>query len=749
MSKKQAEQIANLSERYDTATRKLWLEKQQEGYDFRMGDQLSKDQKEKIRASGMPDFVIDMISPQIRMIKYFITANNPRWNAVGVDGSDIDIAHVFSAMIDYMWYTSKGKLEFSKIIDNTLSRSIGYFHFYEDPDMDQGMGEVVFESLQPKNVKIDPESTDLLFRDAGGIMIEYEMARYQLMNKLPKYRTKIKKAQSTGAFSFPAYSGRDLGESSTVQKEDYQEPIDPETGEDSDMVRFRRYYKKIRSPFVKVFVKIPPGEAEIKEIQKVVDMRMKEVQAEISVQVLEQEAALQASLEAGEIIQERFDLELENAKKKASAAIEQEVERIRSRLVDEKSVITIHVVPEKEYEILIKNKKIKDNIVYEKKYSETRIKIEVTVDDQFLYEDILNISEYPVIPLPFEHTGTPYPASAVDPLKGKAQEITKAHQIAIHHANVSSNSIWLAPKGLIENKQTWEQYASSAAAVLEYNDDGSGRKPERSFPLPINNAFYTILQEAKGDLEYSAMVNSSMMGDATKQPEPFRGMLANDEFGTRQIKSWVDNVLNPVLEHVGLVFQQMSQNFYTFNKIFRIVQPNTVGDLEVKEVEINNPIYSDFKNAIGKYNDYASAKFDVRLIAGSTMPVNRWALLNEYERWAEKGLIPPGAFLAETDLPNKEKLIEKMDRERQLERENEALQEEVKQKDGDIDTLKRQNIQKDMKVRVAAMETELRKSLVDQKGHSEVEKKKLTIGVNQAINELNDEVSEKTEKKEE
>ena len=99
MSKK-AELLANISLRYDTATRKTWLEKEQKSYDFRMGDQLSKTQKDAKKKSGMPDFIIDMISPQIRMLKYFITANNPRWNAVGVEGSDMDIAFVFSSMID-------------------------------------------------------------------------------------------------------------------------------------------------------------------------------------------------------------------------------------------------------------------------------------------------------------------------------------------------------------------------------------------------------------------------------------------------------------------------------------------------------------------------------------------------------------------------------------------------------------------------------------------------------------------------
>ena len=735
MADKKAELLAQISERYDTSARKAWLQREQTSYDFRWGDQLSNKQKKTLQDSGFPDFIIDMISPQVRMLKYFITAGNPRWNAVGVEGSDIDIAFVFSSMIDYFWYISSGKLEFSKIIENTLTRSVGIFHLYEDPDLDQGMGEVVFESLEPINVKVDPASTDLLWRDAGGIMVEYKMARYQLMNKLPKFKNQIK-AASSGSYSNPSYSQRDLEDTITSQKEDYEEPINPETSEDDDMLAYRKFYTKIRVPFVKLYVKIPPDEEEIEVIQNEVDAYLKELTAEIEVQTLEKLTELKKAFEAGEIIEERFKLNAEKIQEESQQIIQTEINKIKSKLIDEKSKIDTYAVPEKEYKELIKVPDIKDNIVYKKDYFETKIKQQCAVEDKFLYERTMNISEYPVIGLPFEHTGTPQPCSAVDPLKGKQQEITRAHQILIHHANVSSNATWLAPKGMIDDKKHWEQYGSSASAVLEYNDDGTGRKPERSYPLPLNNAFFTLVQAGKQDIEYQSLINSSMMGDATKQPEPYRGMLANDEFGSRQIKSWMTNTLNPVLEHVGKVYQQMSQNFYTFNKVFRIVQPNTVGDLEAKEVEINNPIYGDYKTAIGKYNDYSSAKFDVRFIGGSTEPINRWALLQEYERYVDKKIISTRAFLVESDLPHKEKLIEEMDQIIQLQRAVEERDNKIEQLTGDVETLSRQNLQKDIKVKSSSIETELRKDAMGLEKDMEVASEKITLHTNQAIKEI-------------
>ena len=46
------------------------------------------------------------------------------------------------------------------------------------------------------------------------------------------------------------------------------------------------------------------------------------------------------------------------------------------------------------------------------------------------------------------------------------------------------------------------------------------------------------------------------------------GLLANDEFGTRRLKSWMSSIVEPCLEHLGRVFQQTAQKHYTIDKVF-------------------------------------------------------------------------------------------------------------------------------------------------------------------------------------
>ena len=91
--------------------------------------------------------------------------------------------------------------------------------------------------------------------------------------------------------------------------------------------------------------------------------------------------------------------------------------------------------------------------------------------------------------------------------------------------------------------------------------------------------------------------------------------------------------------------------------MFKPEQGQTQG--EVQEVSINIPIYNDFGKVVERFNDYASAKFDVRIIAGSTQPLNRWALLEEYFKWYQAGLIDDVAMLEQTDIRNKKQLLQR------------------------------------------------------------------------------------------
>ena len=709
-NKKRAQVNKQLWERANNSHRQRWQTLSQKGFDFYLNEQLSKREVDSLEEAGMPTFTINRVTPIVEIMKYFVTANNPRWKAVGATGDDVDTAQVHSDIADYCWYLSNGKSLYSQIVLDSLTKGIGYFLVDVDKDADRGMGEVNFSRIDPYDVYVDPASRDFLFRDATFVMIRKNLSRSSLINMLPEHEAKIKRvAKSTNVVS---YSQRDTEESYSIQPEDITMGVNLEA-EDDDVIPYYETYSKKKFAYRNVFIRVTPPPAELAVIKEQVEEKISDFQKEIEVGLKEKELQLQQAVEAGEMIPDRAQLEMEKAQKMAAQAIEEQRMQLMSEAQDAATIVKQRVMSEKDYQILISSNEAKNNVVDAIKFYENRIVLTCTVgDDVFLYEYTLPISEYPIIPVPYMYTGTPYAMSAVIPLIGKQQEINKAHQIMLHNANLASNLRWMYEEGSVPEEE-WEQYSSSPGALLKYRQGFT--PPTPVLPAPINNAFYTITQEGKADAEYISGVPSAMMGFTQEQPETYRGLLANDEFGTRRLKAWMGSIVEPCLEHLGKCFQMIAQNHYSIEKVFRIVQPEAgqSPQEQEKEVRVNIPIYNDYGAAIGKYKDYASARFDVRVVSGATMPVNRWALLEEYFRWFQAGLIDDIAMIAETDIRNKKGIVERKSMYAQMQSQISSMEESIKDSEGTIETLERQLVQAGIKMKVGEAGNEIRKDVLE------------------------------------
>ena len=698
-----------LWDRSNSTDRSKWRSKSQKGYDFYLDEQLTMDEEKSLEESGMPTFTINRILPIIEIMKYFVTANNPRWKAVGATGDDTDIAQVHSDISDYCWHLSNGNSIYGQVVLDSLVKGVGYFLVDVDQDADHGKGEVTFSRIDPYDVFVDPTSRDFLFRDAGFIMVKKSLSKTQLKNLFPQHAAKINKIKATSDYS-ASYTQRDVESSKITQPDDVSFGLNPK-GEEEQIIAYYENYSKIKVPFVNAFIRIPLTDEQEAQLKESVQVQLQEFQAEVEVQLQEKIMSIQESLQAGEIIQERADLEVKKAQDMMQTALAEKQQELMTAAQEEMTRVEQVVMRKEEFDSMMKGRQFKSSVVDFVNFHETRIKLVCSVgDDVFLYEYELPITEYPIIPIPYLYTGTPYPMSAVMPLIGKQQEINKAHQIMVHNANLASNLRWLYEEGSVDEEE-WEQYSSSPGALLKYRQ--GFQPPTPVLPAPINNAFYTITQEGKQDAEYISGVPSAMMGFTQQQAETYRGLLANDEFGTRRLKSWMATIVEPALEQLGKCFQMVAQRHYQIDKVFRIVQPEAGQEPDTeKDVRVNIPIFNDYGKAIGKWMDYESARFDVRIVAGATLPLNRWALLEEYFRWFQAGLIDDIAMIAETDIRNKKQLVDRKSLYSQLQSQLEQLSEAMKDKEGTIETLERQLVQAGIKMKVQQGETEVRKDVL-------------------------------------
>ena len=707
---KKADQVRQLYNMSNTWTRKQWEYINQKGYEFAHDEQLSQDEKNSLEEQGMPTFVINRILPVVEMLNFYATANNPRWQAIGVEGSDTDVAAVMSDLCDYIWGLSDGNTLYGNAINDCVTKGVGYLMVSVDKDMDSGMGEVVISQPEPFDIYIDPKSRDMLFQDAAFILIRKVLPKNHLAKLFPAHKRKIANA-SSDENAQRSWSARSLGDkeqklfafNDTTEQSNMAVEAD---GDQDELSEYFEIYEKIKVSYMSVFYRIPPSPEVLEQIKQQAEVAMKEMEEELQVKFLETQKSMQEAVMKGDMIPERMQLELQREQKMMQNQLQAFYQETVSNLQNEASQIENTIVSEKEFKILLQNEEIAKNIVDQVQFYDVRVKQIVAVGDKILFEQVLpdTVKDYPLIPFHYKWTGTPYPISAVSPLIGKQQEINKAHQIMVHNASLGSSLRWMYEEGSIDAEE-WEKYSSSPGALLPIRP--GVERPTPVMPAPLSSAFFQIVQQGKSDMEYLAGIYSSMMGDSGGASETYRGMLALDEYGTRRIKQWMNTSIEPALKKLGNVVLQFAQSTYTAYKRFRIIQPSAI--TEERQVEINIPIYNDMGEAIGKSMDVRELKYDIRIISGSTLPVNRWAYLEELKQLMQMGVIDDIALLAETDLKNKENIIKRKSLYSQLQSQLGSLQEALKDKEGTIETLERQLVQAGIKQKVMQADVEISK----------------------------------------
>lgn len=686
-----------------------WREDSQESYDFSLGDQLTEKELNDLRKAGMPTFIVDKISQSVEVLKYFITANNPEFTAIGTELSDDRLAQVHQAVLKHIMYISGFKGVFGNVVSDALSKSVGYLMCYIDPDLDNGNGEVLIRNLNPWDVYPDPSSVDIMYRDAEYILVRKLFTKNTLINMLPDYESVIKKA-IPGDINKEDYSGKDSDESNSIQPWDISNTIDKEGSTQTLIDYYEKYFKK-RVKYWTLTIREELDKSQLEQVNKNIEAEMANFQKQIMTEVESKSIDIKDAMKRGDISKERAEFDLRQLQEQAAQMIEQHRTDLVNQVVASISKTEVRVISDDEYKLLIKNKDLKDRIIKAVDYWETRIGVIASVGaDTFLYETTLPISDYPIVPIPYTHTGTPYPISAVRKVVGKQREVNKTHQLMVYNATLGSSLRWEHEQGAIPDEEEWDAKSSVPGARLVYNKGFNPPTPVQ--PMQLNSAFYDIATKGERDIEEGLGVSPFSMGTEVPSHIPYRGLLQWDEASTRRIRAWVTNILEPAIEQFGKVLTQLAQYHYDTEKVIRLVDPDTSN---VEEYKINVPVYDSLGSVVSRYNDYQSTRFDVRIVSGSTLPKNRRMEAAEVMEYYKLGVVDDIALLASSSIPNKEAIIARKSMYSHLKSMNDALEQQVKEMAGTIETLKRQLVQAGIKVQVKEADAELSKIVADHK----------------------------------
>ena len=351
---------------------------------------------------------------------------------------------------------------------------------------------------------------------------------------------------------------------------------------------------------------------------------------------------------------------------------------------------------------------------------QTRIKVTASLGQVLLYETILDTDTYPIVPIPNIWTNTPYPKSDVNKVKDMQRLLNKLFSLALSHAQTSAGLKLLVPQGSVESISQLEKDWANPNAVIEY--DPSYGEPHFPSPQPLTSQFYALINQVERYIDLNFGVPELLQGFKEGAPQSVRGTMLLAQMGEGRGASKLRDI-EMALQQLGKVLYQMSKEHYTFEKKFRIVQPNN----DITQFAINNRLYDDKTKELVKIeNDITAGQFDVRIISGSTMPNNKHAEYQMYLEAYQLGLIDRTEALKKTEIFDKEGVLQRTGEVQQMQGIIKQLQDQIKILSGDLQTAQRESMSDRKRVEVQKFKSELDKVVTGTKAQQKVDTERKT-----------------------
>jgi hypothetical protein len=669
------DETLDLFDKY-SSKRDTWAQQAKEDKEFRLGKQWSKSQRQTLEARGQAPIVINRVHPAVESAKSMLTANRPSFRAAPREDSDNKVAQVMSALLSYMYDISDGRTVIRQAVDDYYVMGVGYINVYQDPMMDMGKGEVCFHDVDPLDVYVDPNSRHRFFDDAENIIVSKLFTKEQAKKVWPMYSKAIDNASDESG------SRIDWNAPDTGREDDGEVQFPEDVGRlnNQDYIRgYERYYKVDVMEY-RTFEKFSGKE----ELLSEEDFQS---YSERPAWIIEGNILTDAE-QAGKLYQQLVEM-------KQNQQLQQAQEMQQMGYDESAELPEVEVNAEQiTYKDLIEQNQI--DIV---KVTIKKVKQCIIIGDKHLYSRILPLEDYPIIPIMNVHTRTPYPVSDVRMIKGLQEYINKTRSLIIAHATTSTNTKILVPEGSVDMKDFEEKWSQPGVAIAYDPTDGA---PMPVQPTPLPNELYQNELTAKNDIDHALGLYEMMMGNSQAAPQTYKATISIDEFGQRKMKSKLADI-EAALTRAGQVAISLMQQLYTTQKIFRVVQPNN----SLSEYVINKRLVDDKSGEIKVMNDITIGRYDVIVVAGSTLPSNRYAELEFYMDAYQKGIIDREEVLKKTEVFDMEGVMQRTDMIAKLQQALQQAQEENKKLKGDMQTRDREAVNLKKKVEVEKFKGDL------------------------------------------
>lgn len=648
--------------------RSSWATRAQEDRKFRYGEQWSEEDIIKLNARGQAPVVVNRVHPAVEAAKAMLTANKPSFRVSPREDSDNETAQAMNGLLQYIWQYSDGDNEMRQTIDDYYVTGLGAIYAYVDPSKDMGKGEVCLTSIDPLSVYIDPASRNRFADDAENIIISRLLTKEQMKKLYPLYHKTIDSSASTNDSDMPF---TDLQSTGVSFPED--ETIMGMNTNDQFVREYIRFQKDTL-PYFRIFDKTTGMEELLndKDFQAYAKKPAWVINGEVYTDQQTAEQAYMMAQQQAQVMAEQQNMQMQQQLQQEADATGQPMQApaAEPQQVQMQQITFMDL--------------IKADMIDVVKIMQTVVRQYVVCGDSLLFEGILELEQYPVVFFMNLYNRTPYPMSDVRMVRSLQEEINKTRSLIIAHATTSTTNKILLQRGSVDLEDFEDRWASPTSAMeVDFTDGGV----EVVHPAALPGELYKKEETAKADIDHQMGLYEFMMGNSKAAPQTYRATISIDEFGQRRIKSKLMDI-ECGLKRLGEIVIALMQRLYTTEKIVRVIQPNN----SMSEYIINKRMYDDYSRVVGVVNNISVGRYDVVVIAGSTLPTNRFAQLEFYIEAYKAGIIDRQEVLKKTEVFDQEGVMQRMDEIAMLQGQLQQAEEQIKMLKGDLQTAQRETM---------------------------------------------------------
>lgn len=668
-----------------------WAEQVREDEQFRNGVQWTDDQVSKLEARGQAPIVINRIHPAVDTAVSMLTANNPQFRCTAEEDSDRADAKLRNDLLGYSMHYNRFRSLSKRFINSFLEKSMGVLEIDQD-FREGGDGEIILRYTYPLDLVIAPTCTDPNVADATDLFVERTYTEDRLFYMYPQYANTIRAAADAGPDEYPSTNR------SAQEKQVFPGDINYTEQKRKHLVK---RFTKIKQLFFRTYENFTNKE-------RIIHSEDLEGYLKTSAVVLLGEqlgrriAAEEHMVPFLKIIEEfgvdglakavLFPPNPETGEEIPPQPYSPEME---TNYPEGHIIVTLKLV---DYKYLVDSKDITVS-----QYYETRIRKYVMVGRLMMYTEVLPTTEYPIIVAMNRHTDTPYPLSDVRMAKGMQEFRNTMTRLLISHTQSSAGSKVMLPKGSVESAEDLEERWARPNAIIEYEPEFG--EPHIATPQQLSGEAIAENSRMDSNIEYLFGVFPLMGGDPTGAPRTVGGTLSIDEFGQRRLRSKLQDIEDAYMM-MGRVMLDYVPYTFKAHRVLRIAQP----DGTERKTEINVPMMDSFTNReLKTVNDVTdtTSRYDVLVVAGSTLPSNRWAEMEYYKEFYKMGAIDRIELLKKSEVFDAEGVINRISEIGKLQRALQEMQKKIKDLEGDLQTAHRESLHDRKRLELEKFKTEL------------------------------------------